>query len=39
MNSNDKLINIIELLNTLSYKIIGEEEKIVDVVRGILFVK
>lgn len=37
MNSNDKLTKIIETLNTLNYKIVGDEEKIVDLVRGTHF--
>jgi Txe/YoeB family toxin of Txe-Axe toxin-antitoxin module len=39
MNSIDKINKVIETLNTLSYKIIGEEEKLVDVVRGIYNIK
>jgi hypothetical protein len=36
MNSIDKINKTVEILNSLNYKIIGEDEKIVDLVRGIL---
>jgi hypothetical protein len=39
MNSNDKISKIIETLNTLNYKIMGDEEKVVDVVRGRIILK
>lgn len=35
MNSIDKINKAVDILNSLNYKIISEEEKVVDVVRGI----
>ena len=34
MNNIDKISKILESLNSLNYKIIGDDEKIVDIVRG-----
>ena len=34
MNNIDKTSKIIESLNSLNFKIIGDDEKLVDIVRG-----